>query len=104
MAVCLDYQSVYVKNVKVQSHKLLIVACLFLMSVLIFHVWCRAEKVTLGYQIAQAQNKTQEYSTIKKDLAMQVSVVKRYDNLMGIAKARLDFKLEESPKIITVES
>lgn len=103
MAVCLDYQSVYVKNVKTTSHKLLILASLFLMSVLIFHVWIRAEKVSLGYQIAQAQNKTAEYTTIKKDLAMQLSVIKRYDNLMGLAKNRLGFNMQESPKILTLE-
>lgn len=103
MAVCLDYQSVYVKNVKVQSHKLLILSSLFLMFVLIFHVWIRAQKVTLGYQIAQAQNKTLEYATIKKDLQMQLSVVKRYDNLMGLAKSRLGLDPEVASEVITLE-
>ena len=103
MAVCLDYQSVYVKNVKTQSHKLLIVACLFLMSVLIFHVWIRATKVTLGYQIAKAQHQTLEYKKKKKDLAMQASVIKRYDNLMGLAKTRLGYTLQEKPRILTLE-
>ncbi|MGI6680674.1 MAG: hypothetical protein ACOX3T_04240 [Bdellovibrionota bacterium] len=103
MAVCLDYQSVYVKREKVVGNKLLICAVLLLMSVLIFRVWIRAEKVALGYQIAEAQNKTKEYSTIKKDLATQLSVLKRYDNLMGLAQTRLNFNIEAHPQVFTVE-
>ncbi len=103
MAVCLDYQSVYVKNVKTVSNKLTILASFFLMSVLIFHVWIRSEKVSLGYNIATAQNKTAEYSTIKKDLEMQLSVIGRYDNLMNLSQKRLGFSQESKSKIFTLE-
>ncbi len=103
MAVCLDYQSVYVKKVKTVSNRLTILASFFLMSVLIFHVWIRSEKISLGYNIAAAQNKTEEYNTIKKDLAMQLSVVERYDNLMDIASKRLGFSQESKSQIFTLE-
>lgn len=103
MAVCLDYQSVYAKNEAEKSYKFLIFSVILLIFSLIFLIWLKSQKTYLGYAIAEAQNKTAEYNTIKKELGIQLSILKKYDNLTTQARDRLGFVSKKSANISVIE-
>jgi hypothetical protein len=94
MAVCLQYQSVYVKReAAVVSLRVQIVAAVALLLVLGARVWVKLEATDLGYQLARERSRTIELDMERRELELQRSVLLRPDSLS--ASARKMAHLEE---------
>jgi predicted flavoprotein YhiN len=94
MAVCLQYQSVYVKReAAVVSLRVQIVAAVALLVVLGARVWVKLEATDLGYQLARERSRTIELDMERRELELQRSVLLRPDSLS--ASARKMSHLEE---------
>lgn len=82
MSVCLDYQTVYTKRRSLAvSVRVQVVAALVLMVALAFKVWMRIECTNLGYQIAKERQLTMQLDMERRELELQLSVLKRTDRL-----------------------
>jgi hypothetical protein len=90
MSVCLDYQSVYYRRDTIKvSNRYQILAASFLLLVLAFKVWVRIECTNLGYVIAKEKQTTLALDMQRRELDLQLSVLKRTDNLSKKAKTVL---------------
>ncbi|MCO6430905.1 MAG: hypothetical protein J5J00_08590 [Deltaproteobacteria bacterium] len=93
MSVCLDYQKVYSKRRSlVVSVRVQIIAALVLLVCLAFKVWLRIECTSLGYQIAKERQLTMDLDMQRRELELQISVVKRADNLADKAAVQLGLR------------
>jgi hypothetical protein len=93
MAVCLQYQSVYVKReAAVVSLRVQVAAAVALLLVLGARVWMKLEATDLGYQLASERSKTVELDMQRRELELQRSVLLRPDSLTISARkmARLE--------------
>jgi hypothetical protein len=93
MAVCLQYQSVYVKReAAVVSLRVQVVAAIALLLVLGARVWVKLEATDVGYQLARERSRTIELDMQRRELELQRSVLLRPDSLSAAARqmARLD--------------
>jgi hypothetical protein len=82
MAVCLQYQSVYVKReAAVVSLRVQVAAAVALLLVLGARVWMKLEATDVGYQLASARSKTVELDMQRRELELQRSVLLRPDSL-----------------------
>jgi len=87
MAVCLQYQSVYVKReAAVVSARAQIMAAVALLMVLGARVWTKLEATDLGYQLARERSKTVELDMERRELELQRSVLLRPDSLTKSAR------------------
>jgi hypothetical protein len=94
MAVCLQYQSVYVKRETVIfSLRVQVITALVLLVVLAARVWVKLEATDVGYQLARERSKTIELDMQRRELELQRSVLLRPDSLK--ASARKMGQLEE---------
>jgi hypothetical protein len=94
MAVCLQYQSVYVKRESaVFSLRAQVVTALVLLVVLAARVWVKLDATDVGYQLARERTKTIELDMQRRELELQRSVLLRPDSLK--ASARQMGRLEE---------
>jgi hypothetical protein len=103
MAVCLQYQSVYVKRESVAiSAKLQIVAAVALLGVLVVRVWSKLEATDLGYQLARERQLTVSLDMEKRELELQRSILVRPDSLAKAARERVglvDHKPDQTIRI-----
>lgn len=90
MSVCLDYQAVYQKRrTIVVSIRTQLLAAVILLFALAFKVWVRIEATNLGYLIAKEKQTTISLDMERRELELQLSVVKRADNLSRKANLQL---------------
>jgi hypothetical protein len=94
MAVCLQYQSVYVRRDAVAgSLRIQIATAIALLLVLGARVWVKLEATDVGYQLARERSRTVELDMQRRELELQRSVLLRPDSLA--ASARNLGRLEE---------
>lgn len=87
MAVCLQYQSVYVKReAAVVSLRVQVVAAVALLVVLGARVWVKLEATDVGYQLARERARTVELDMERRELELQRSVLLRPDSLTTSAR------------------
>lgn len=104
MAVCLQYQSVYVKREGVAvSLRARIAVAVTLLLVLGARVWVKLEATDVGYQLASERNKTIELDMQRRELELQRSVLLRPDSLNASARKMghlEDHKPESTMRIV----
>jgi hypothetical protein len=89
MAVCLDYQSVYSRRKPLAlSLRFKVFAAAVLLIALVLKVWVKMEATEYGYQLAKERKRTVELDMERRELALQLSVLMRPDNLAAAAKER----------------
>lgn len=82
MAVCLDYQSVYVRPAdKVMSFRLQLAAGVLLLVALGLKVWVKIESVELGYKLASERQRLLALDMDRRELELERSVLLRPDAL-----------------------
>lgn len=82
MALCLDYQSVYhQKRERVGSWSYTLLAALLLLSVLSFKIWIGIQTTAVGYELAEQQERTIALDMERRESELQLSILKRPDNL-----------------------
>jgi hypothetical protein len=87
MAVCLQYQSVYVKReAAVVSLRVQVAAAVALLVVLGARVWVKLEATDVGYQLARERTRTVELDMERRELELQRSVLLRPDSLSTSAR------------------
>lgn len=97
MAVCLQYQSVYVRREsKAVSARVQILAAVVLLGVLGARVWVKLEATDLGYQMAHERQRTVELDMERRELELQRSVLLRPDSLAKSAREMAQLS-EHSP-------
>ena len=91
MAVCLEYQAVYQGRTRAfSSWYCLMGACSILFLALAIKVAVKIQITNNGYSLAQAEQHSMVLDTERRDLELQLSVLKRKDRLGQQAKSRLD--------------
>lgn len=104
MAVCLDYQTVYYRRQPVlASVKLQIAAAILLLAAIAGKVWMRIEATEYGYRLAKARQQTIELDMERRELELQLSVLRRPDNLAKSAKKRLGLQPIDPKQVWKVE-
>ena len=90
MAVCLEYQAVYQpRRRSLRSWYCLMGACTVLFLALAIKVAIKVQITNYGYRLARQEQVALQYDTERRDLELQLSVLKRRDNLHRVAKERL---------------
>lgn len=103
MAVCLQYQSVYVKRESAAvSVKMQVFAAVALLFVLGARVWTKLEATDLGYQLARERNKTIELDMERRELELQRSVLLRPDSLTRSAHSIGQLQQHSSERTLRV--
>jgi hypothetical protein len=104
MAVCLQYQSVYVKReAAVVSLRVQIAAAVLLLAVLGARVWMKLEATDLGYQLARERSRMVELDMERRELELQRSILLRPDSLSAAARkmaALDDSGVEQSFRVV----
>lgn len=97
MAVCLEYQSVYLDRRRLAlTLRMQFVAALILLGALAFKIWVKIEATNLGYDLAAERKATVEYDLERRELELQLSVLTRSDSLAKKAREKLGL-LELNP-------
>lgn len=87
MAVCLQYQSVYVKRDQaVVSIRVQVLAAVALLLVLGMRVWVKLEVTDLGYQVAQQRARTVTFDMERRELELERAILLRPDALSSAAR------------------
>lgn len=90
MAVCLQYQSVYVKRESTRvSGKAQLVGAMVLLALLGVKVWAKLEATDLGYSLARERQKTVALDMERRELELQRSVLMRPDSLSRSAREKV---------------
>jgi hypothetical protein len=103
MAVCLQYQSVYVKREATRvSGKVQLLGAVVLLSLLGIKVWAKLEATDLGYSLARERQKTVALDMERRELELQRSVLLRPDNLSKAAHDKVglaEHSLQQTMKV-----
>lgn len=103
MAVCLQYQSVYVKrDVASVSIKVHVLAALGLLAVLGMRVWVKLEATDVGYQVAQARNLTVQLDMERRELELEQAILLRPDALSAAARRTSGLQDMDSSRTLQV--
>lgn len=90
MAVCLQYQSVYVKREAARvSGKAQLVGAVVLLALLGIKVWAKLEATDLGYSLARERQKMVALDMERRELELQRSVLMRPDSLSKAAQDKV---------------
>ncbi len=104
MAVCLQYQSVYVKREATRvSGKVQLLGAFVLLGLLGVKVWAKLEATDLGYTLARERQKMVTLDMERRELELQRSVLMRPDSLAKSARERVglaEHKLEHTLKVV----
>ena len=93
MEACLGFQSIYQCAVKEKSSlRTQIILGLLLFVALAVKVWIKLEVTDIGYKLAAETSTAIEFDMERRDLELQLSVIKRPDNLTRMAEERLGLK------------
>ena len=104
MAVCLQYQSVYVRReAKAVSARTQFLAGMAILAVFGARVWAKLEVTDLGYQLAQARQQTVELDMERRELELQRSVLLRPDSLARSAREMAQLADHNPAKTIRVQ-
>ena len=91
MSVCLEYQSVYCPEpLRVSRATFSITAAVFLLVALGLRIWIKVETTELGYELAALRSHTIELDMERREYELQLSLIKRPDNLARRALEDLD--------------
>ena len=105
MAVCLDYQAVYVRRGSTAvTTRIHIAAAFLLLATLAVKVWIKLETTDLGYQLARERQVTVDLDMQRRELELQLSVLTRPDNLSRAAKNKLGLSDHVPAKVIKIGS
>lgn len=104
MAVCLQYQSVYVKREATRvSGKVQLVGAVVLLALLGIKVWAKLEATDLGYSLARERQKTVALDMERRELELQRSVLLRPDTLSKAAHEKVglaEHSLQQTIKVM----
>ena len=90
MAVCLQYQSVYVKREAARvSGKVQLFGAVILLALLGVKVWAKLEATDLGYSLARERQKMVGVDMERRELELQRSVLMRPDSLAKSAREKV---------------
>jgi hypothetical protein len=90
MAVCLQYQSVYVKREAARvSGKVQLCGAVILLALLGAKVWAKLEATDLGYSLARERQKMVALDMERRELELQRSVLMRPDSLAKSAREKV---------------
>lgn len=90
MAICLEYQTIYYRRQSLYfSYHLHVLTGLILLLALSAKVWVRNETTDVGYRLAQERTRMQVLDDERRERELQLSVLKRPDNLSRQAQKRL---------------
>jgi hypothetical protein len=90
MAACLDYQSVYCQRQSaVVRWSLTLFAAVVLLLALSFRVWTKLEATQIGYDLARQRQEAVRYDMERRELELQLSLLKRPDRLSEQAARQL---------------
>jgi hypothetical protein len=103
MAVCLQYQSVYVKREAARvSGKVQLIGAVLLLSLLGVKVWAKLQATDLGYSLARERQKMVVLDMERRELELQRSVLMRPDSLAKSAREKVglsEHKLGQTLKV-----
>jgi hypothetical protein len=103
MAVCLQYQSVYVKReAAVVSLRVQVVTALALLLVLGARVWVKLQATDTGYQLARERSKTVELDMERRELELQRSILLRPDSLNSSARKMAGLEEHRAERTIRI--
>lgn len=104
MAVCLQYQSVYVKrDVATVSIRVQVLAAIALLVVLGLRVWVKLEATDIGYQVAQARSRTVALDMERRELELEQAILLRPDSLSAAARRMGGLQEMDSSRTLQVE-
>lgn len=89
MAVCLDYQTVYMSRRLHFSHRVQVIAALVLLAAVGVRVWIKLACTDVGYDLAREKQKMIALDMERRELELERSIFLRADNLGGLAAKRL---------------
>jgi len=105
MAVCLDYQTVYLrKESSSLGWHISFASLAILLGTLIGQIWIRTQVTDLGYHISEQQRIQSQLTIERQELELEQIVLHRPDNLaergrtvLGLRPAKKDqlFRIEE---------
>lgn len=103
MAVCLQYQSVYVKReASVVSLRVQVVTALALLLVLGARVWVKLQATDVGYQLARERSRTVELDMERRELELQRSILLRPDSLNSAARKMASLEEHRAERTIRI--
>jgi hypothetical protein len=104
MAVCLQYQSVYIRRESARvSGKIQLFGAVVLLAILGAKVWSKLEATDLGYSLARERQRTVTLDMERRELELQRSVLLRPDSLSKSARDRLglsEHSREQTVKVV----
>jgi hypothetical protein len=100
MAICLEYQAVYANHkTSTQNWCYLLGASVLLFLALSLKVALKVQLTDLGYRLASQEQLAVEYDTERRDLELQLSILKRPETLAEQAKQRLQLEDFNSERV-----
>lgn len=103
MEACLAYQPVYCRRTEVvSSTRSQLLAGILLLSVLALKVWVKVAITDYGYQLAEERSRTVELDMQRRELNLQLTVLKRPDSLTQMAQERLGLQELEPGQATTI--
>ncbi len=103
MAVCLQYQSVYVKREATRvSSKVQLLGAVLLLALLGVKVWAKLRATDLGYSLARERQSMVAMDMERRELELQRSVLMRPDSLAKSAREKVglsEHKLGQTLKV-----
>lgn len=103
MALCLNYQAVYIRrSAAVASTRMHVLGAVALLAALSAKVWIKLESTDLGYALARERQQTVDLDMERRELELQRSVLLRPDNLTKAARERLGLADHDVARTITL--
>ena len=103
MAVCLDYQTVYLRRDSTSvSWHLCVALVVVMVGTLIGQIWVRTEVTDLGYQISEEQRIQAELTNERQELELERVVLHRPDALADRARKTLGFRPAEKEQLFRI--
>jgi len=103
MAVCLDYQTVYLRRESSSlGWHLTVASIVILFGTLMGQIWVRTEVTDVGYQIAEQQRLQGQLTVERQELELERIVLHRPDNLAKRAQKTLGFQQPQKDQLFRV--
>lgn len=103
MALCLNYQAVYVRRgAAVASTRMHVIGAVALLAALAVKVWIKLESTDLGYVLARERQRTVDLDMERREMELQRSVLLRPDNLTKAAREKLGLSEHDLTRTITI--
>ncbi len=104
MAVCLDYQTVYLRRESSSlGWHLCVASGVILIGTLMGQIWVRTEVTDLGYQIAEQHRLQGQLTMERQELELERIVLHRPDQLKERAAKKLGFRSPQKDQVFRVE-